>query len=106
MAKEITDKDFQLLVLQSDKPVLVDFWAPWCGPCRALAPAIDEISKEYEGKALTVKINVDDNPETSSTYGIRSIPTLIFFKDGKEAHRKVGSSSKEDLKKQLDELIS
>nr|WP_265614230.1 thioredoxin [Bacteroidetes bacterium endosymbiont of Geopemphigus sp.] len=105
MAKEVTDKDFESLVLKSDKPVLVDFWAPWCGPCRALSPVIDEISKEYDGKALIVKVNVDDNPETSSTYGIRSIPTLIFFKGGEEKDRKVGAASKKDLKKQLDKLM-
>ena len=105
MVKEITDKDFESLVLQSKKPVLVDFWASWCGPCKTLTPVIDEISEEYDKKALIAKVNVDDNPETSSTYKIRSIPTFIFFKDGKEKDRKIGSTTKSTLTNQLDKLM-
>lgn len=105
MAQEITDKDFKSSVLESGQPALIDFWAPWCGPCRSLSPIIDEVSEEYKGKALIAKVNVDDNPETASSYGIRSIPTLVFFKEGKEAARKVGSVSKSVIKEQLDGLI-
>lgn len=91
---DVTDQNFQEKVLQSDKPVLVDFWAPWCGPCKMAAPVLEELAKENESKIEIVKINVDDNQETSSRYGILSIPTTVLFKDGKELDRHIGFAGK------------
>ncbi len=105
MAKNITDNTFKQEVLDSSIPVLVDFWAPWCGPCRMIAPVIDEISSEYEGKAKIVKINTDENPYSASEYQITAIPTLLFFKNGKVVKEMVGVVSKEEIKKVLDDLI-
>lgn len=105
MTQEVTDANFKEVVLQSTQPVLVDFWAPWCGPCMALSPRIDELVEQYKGKALVVKLNVDDNPEIASEYGIRSIPTLLFFKGGEEKDRQVGGASKESLTEKLDALL-
>jgi thioredoxin 1 len=107
MAKpfEVTDANFDSEVLKSDKPVLVDFWAPWCGPCRMVAPIVDELSEEYEGKVKFVKLNTDDNIRTASTYGIRSIPTLLVFKNGEVAGQLIGFRPKSDLKKRLDEVV-
>src|SRR3546814_3416929 len=82
MALEITDSNFDEVVLQSDKPVLVDFWAEWCGPCRMVGPIVEELAKEYDGQAVVGKVNVDNNPDISVKYGIRNIPALLFFKDG------------------------
>ena len=93
----VTDEAFEADVLKSGKPVLVDFWAEWCGPCKQIAPALDEISREMEGKVKIVKLNVDENPQTAAKFGIRSIPTLMIFKDGKLAAQKVGAASKGDL---------
>lgn len=91
MTKEVTDKNFDIEVLNSSIPVLVDFWAPWCGPCRQLSPLIDEIAKNLEGKITVLKCNVDDNPETPSKYGVRGIPSLMIFKEGKLLDSKVGA---------------
>ena len=82
MATQVNDSNFDAVVLQSQLPVLVDFWAPWCGPCRAIGPIIDELANEYEGKLSVVKLNVDESPSTPGKYGIRAIPTLILFKNG------------------------
>lgn len=87
MAEQVTDATFESLVLKSDLPVLLDFWAPWCGPCRAVGPIIDELAKEYEGKVRVVKMNVDENPATPTKFGIRAIPTLVVFKTAKRWNR-------------------
>ena len=105
MAKEITDQNFQEIVINSNQPVLVDFWAAWCGPCLMIAPAIEELSKEYEGKAVIGKVDVDQNPEISMQFGIRSIPTLLFFKDGKVVDKVVGVQSKAALAQRLENLL-
>lgn len=95
----VTDKSFAADVLQSAEPVVVDFWAPWCGPCKMIAPALEEIAGEMAGKVKIAKVNVDENQEIAATYGIRSIPTLMLFKNGKLAATKVGAGSKSDLSK-------
>ncbi len=105
MALQITDSNFEELVRNSDKPVLVDFWAEWCGPCRMIGPVIEELSNEYEGKAVVGKLNVDENPNTTVEFGIRSIPTLLVFKNGAVVDRHVGVASKSDLAKKLDAHI-
>ncbi len=103
MATQVTDADFDSVVLQSKLPVLVDFWAPWCGPCRALGPVIEELSGEYEGKVLIAKMNVDENTETPRKYGIRAIPTLILFKNGETVEQVTGAVSKANIATMLDQ---
>ena len=105
MAVEVNDTNFESEVLESSVPVLVDFWAPWCGPCRALAPVIDELAGEYEGKAKIVKLNTDENPNKSLEFRINSIPTMIIFKDKKPVDMLVGSLSKEKIKEAIDKLV-
>ena len=107
MAKptETTDATFKDEVLDNELPTLVDFWAPWCGPCRMVAPVVEELAEEYEGKVSFYKLNTDDNPQVASTYGIRSIPTLLVFKGGEPVGQIVGFRPKGDLKKRLDEVL-
>ncbi len=102
----VDDTSFKDVVLDSDVPVLVDFWAPWCAPCRAVAPVVEELAGEYEGRIRFGKVNVDDNPKVATEYGIRSIPTLLLFRDGKPMKQVVGFTGKGDLKKHLDSAIS
>lgn len=101
MALEITDSNFQELVLNSDKPVLVDFWAVWCGPCRMLGPIVEEVATDFEGKALVGKVDVDNNQEVSMQYGIRNIPTVLIFKNGEVVDKLVGVSPKEVIAEKL-----
>jgi thioredoxin 1 len=100
-----TDAGFDTEVLKSDKPVLVDFWAEWCGPCRMMTPTIDAIASEYQGKAKVGKLNVDDNGQTAMRYQIRGIPALLLFKDGKVVDQRVGAVGKSDLQKMLDAQV-
>ena len=97
----VTDETFGEQVLKSDKPILVDFWAVWCGPCRMVSPLVDEIAHEHEGQMKVVKLDVDDNQHTAMTYGVMSIPTLILFKNGRPVERIVGFRPKGDLEKKL-----
>ncbi len=105
MAMEFTDQNFEQEVVKSDKPVLVDFWAPWCGPCQMMGPIVDELAKEMEGKAKIGKLNVDENNSTAATYGIMSIPALKIFKGGKVVKEFVGVQAKENLANALKELL-
>lgn len=104
--EEIKDSTFQSNVLEAEKPVAVDFWAPWCGPCRRFAPVLEEVSNELGDQVNIVKLNIDDNPESTSKYGILSIPTLVIFKGGKEVGRTVGLLNKEQLKERILAAIS
>lgn len=98
----VTDSTFESLVLQSDQPALVDFWASWCAPCRAIAPIVDEMAQEYAGKLRVVKVNVDDNPGTPGKYGVRGIPTLILFKGGKVVDQLVGAVPRNQIKELIE----
>ena len=101
-----TDQNFKTDVLESKEPVVVDFWAPWCGPCRIVSPVIEELSKEYEGKVKVGKLNVDENPQTAGTYGVMSIPSVLFFKNGSPVKTMVGAQPKENYKKAIDESLA
>ena len=105
MATQVTEATFDEVVLKSDKPVLVDFWAEWCGPCRMIGPIVEEIGEEYTGKAVVVKVDVDNNPGISGKYGIRNIPTILFFKNGEIADKQVGAVPKSALVNKLNALL-
>lgn len=105
MTIEINDSNFKSEVSNSQIPVLVDFWAPWCGPCRMVAPILEELAKEYEGKVKVVKLNVDENQSAAGEFAVRSIPTLILFKDGKVFEQMIGAQSKENLKQMIDKSL-
>ena len=102
----VSDAEFDQTVLKSDKPVMLDFWAEWCQPCKMLTPTVEELAGEFEGKVLVGKLNVDDNPNTATNYGIRGIPTLLFIKDGKVVQQLVGVKSKAEIKKVIEETLT
>lgn len=106
LVSEVTDQSFEQDVLKSDQPVMVDFWAEWCYPCKALAPTVEKIAQEYEGKMKVVKLNVDSNSETGTRYNVRGIPALIVFKGGAEVDRIVGNSPKDRISQMIDRALS
>ena len=101
----VTDGDFAAVVLNADMPVVVDLWAEWCGPCHAIAPSVAQMAQAYEGRAVIAKLNIDENPNTPSRYGVMGIPTLLYFKDGKEVDRQVGSVNYSILANKLEKLL-
>jgi thioredoxin len=101
-----TDANFQQDVLKSDKPVVVDFWAPWCGPCKIVSPIIEELAKDYEGKVVIGKLNVDENQQVSGQYSVMSIPTVMLFKNGKPVQALIGAQSKQTYKNEIDKALS
>jgi thioredoxin 1 len=103
--QEVSDQTFEASVIKSDKPVLVDFWAPWCGPCRAISPIVEDLSNEYQGKVAFAKMNTDDNQRTAMKYGIMAIPTLILFRGGNEVARITGVQPKASLKRTIDNAV-
>lgn len=105
MALELTDTNFEDLVIKSDKPVIVDFWAVWCGPCRIVGPVVQEIGEEYKDKAVVGKLDVDHNPESAKKYGIRNIPTILYFKNGEVIDKQVGAVPKQVLVQKLEALL-
>jgi len=105
MPLEIKDNQFSDVVLKADAPVLVDFWAPWCGPCRMIAPVLEEVSRDYDGKVMVVKVNVDDNSDTAARYGVMSIPTMLLFKGGEPVETITGFHKKEVLSSLIDKYL-
>ena len=105
LVKTVSDDSFQADVVQSATPVLVDFWAPWCGPCKAIAPILEELASTYQGKLQIAKISVDDNQEVPASFGIRNIPTILFFKDGKMVDKQIGATPKASLKAKVEALL-
>ncbi len=105
MALAVDDSNFDDIVIKSDKPVLVDFWAEWCGPCRMIAPLVEEISADFEGRVVVTKCDVDNSPEVASRFGIRNIPTILFFKNGAVADKQVGAVPKSNLVNKLNALL-
>lgn len=105
MTIEVNDTNFEEVVLNSDKPVLVDFWAEWCGPCRMVGPIVDELSNDYDGKVVVTKMDVDSSPATSAKFGIRNIPTILFFKGGEIVDKQVGAVPKSSLAEKMDALL-
>jgi thioredoxin 1 len=105
MAVELTDANFEELAVQSDKPVMVDFWAEWCGPCRMVGPIVDELASDYEGKVVVGKLDVDSNNEISAKYGIRNIPTILFLKNGEVVDKQLGVAPKAALAEKLEKLL-
>ncbi len=103
--QQVSDDAFEREVLKSDLPVLIDFWAPWCGPCKAIAPVVEELAKEYDGRLKVVKMNVDDNPQTPSRFGVRGIPNLILFKGGQVKDQIVGAVPKAQLVKAISQVV-
>jgi thioredoxin 1 len=106
MPFDVTDADFEEKVLKSDNPIMVDFWAEWCGPCRIVAPVVVELAEEYDGQMGFAKVDVDSNPKTAVTYGVRSIPTLLIFQDGKPVEQVVGAVPKSTLQKRIDSVLT
>jgi len=104
MTKEVTDANFQALLAEG-KPTVVDFWAPWCGPCKMMLPVIDELANDYEGRVIVGKLNVDENEQACEQFGIMNIPTMLFFKNGELVNRHVGAARKPDLAKIIDSLL-
>lgn len=105
MAIAVNDSNFEEIVLKSEQPVLVDFWAEWCGPCKMMLPIVEEISKEFEGKLVVAKVDVDSNPGTAAKFGIRNIPTILFFKGGAVADKQVGAVPKNSLVEKINALL-
>jgi thioredoxin 1 len=101
----VSDAEFQEKVLKSPTPVIVDFWAPWCGPCRMVAPILDELAKEYEGQIVVAKVNTDDNPQWAMKYGVQGIPTMLFVKDGQLVDRMVGAAPKPFIQQRVDKML-
>ncbi len=103
--KPVGDTDFDSVVLQSQHPVLVDFWAPWCGPCISIGPSLEKLAEQFQGKVTVAKVNVDDNPEISARYGVRSIPYLVMFKDGKVTDTVIGAQPPQNLQKMIERAL-
>ncbi len=106
MAVELTDQNFEQEALNSEKPVMIDFWAEWCGPCKTIAPVVDELSQDYDGKAVIGKVDVDNNPQIAAKFGIRNIPTILFLKNGEVVDKSVGAVSKDVLQQKLDQQLN